>query len=355
MASALAHASRILPIVTTAHLPSAACDAYWPEIYWNQPIVGEPNPNPYGDTPSPKVFSHVSPLDPELFSTMDAFADELLGTGPGAKYSPIEVATWLIGLTSIVSRDVKTIESDTTPATRRLVIDAKILAGLGQFFAAKFRAGVLFAIYEKTGDRDAREAAWTAYFVARNAFVDLAVKARDVYAPDLSVSDKLSERGHWVDRLHAIVDDMERLQYGELPASPTTADPSRVKAAVAYAIGSYGATTAPPTRPDVCSHTPPPGFTPDADVQIAVRMAPGRSASEVRCHYRHVNQAERFQILTMEKQGAVYRAAIPAAYAASPYPLQYYFTLSMEPTGFAMFPGLGPQRMSQPYFVLRRQ
>src|SRR5262249_54535319 len=138
MASALAHASRILPIVTTAHLPSAACDAYWPEIYWNQPIVGEPNPNPYGDTPSPKVFSHVSPLDPELFSTMDAFADELLGTGPGAKYSPIEVATWLIGLTSIVSRDVKTIESDTTPATRRLVIDAKILAGLGQFFAAKF-------------------------------------------------------------------------------------------------------------------------------------------------------------------------------------------------------------------------
>ena len=41
--SALAQASRILPIVTTAHLPSAACDAYWPEIYWNQPMVGEPH------------------------------------------------------------------------------------------------------------------------------------------------------------------------------------------------------------------------------------------------------------------------------------------------------------------------
>ena len=29
----LSRASRILPIVTTAHMPSAACDAYWPEIY----------------------------------------------------------------------------------------------------------------------------------------------------------------------------------------------------------------------------------------------------------------------------------------------------------------------------------
>ena len=31
--SALANASRILPIVTTAHLPSAANNNYWPEIY----------------------------------------------------------------------------------------------------------------------------------------------------------------------------------------------------------------------------------------------------------------------------------------------------------------------------------
>ena len=78
LSGALASASRILPTVTTAHLPSAACDAYWPEIYWNQPIVGEPRPNPYGDTPAPKVFAHVSPLDPELFSSIAQHAGELL-------------------------------------------------------------------------------------------------------------------------------------------------------------------------------------------------------------------------------------------------------------------------------------
>ena len=30
--SSLAHVSRILPIVSTSHMPSAACDAYWPEV-----------------------------------------------------------------------------------------------------------------------------------------------------------------------------------------------------------------------------------------------------------------------------------------------------------------------------------
>ena len=78
--SALARASRILPIVTTAHLPSAACDAYWPEIYWNQPLAGEAPVNPYTDTPSPKTFQNVSPLDPQLFSRMSEFAR---GIAPG--------------------------------------------------------------------------------------------------------------------------------------------------------------------------------------------------------------------------------------------------------------------------------
>ncbi len=37
---ALASASRILPLVTTAHCPSAANNIYWPEMYTNMPIGG---------------------------------------------------------------------------------------------------------------------------------------------------------------------------------------------------------------------------------------------------------------------------------------------------------------------------
>ncbi len=42
------------------------------------PIVDAGRSQPYGDTPSPKRFGTVSPLDPEFFSTIEEFADELV-------------------------------------------------------------------------------------------------------------------------------------------------------------------------------------------------------------------------------------------------------------------------------------
>ncbi|MGH3169443.1 MAG: hypothetical protein ACRDN0_26635, partial [Trebonia sp.] len=58
--AALAHASRILPLVTSAHCPSAANNHYWPEMYTNMPIVDENRKQPYSDTPKPKVFGNAS-------------------------------------------------------------------------------------------------------------------------------------------------------------------------------------------------------------------------------------------------------------------------------------------------------
>src|ERR1017187_9935282 len=66
---ALASASRILPLVTTAHCPSAANNNYWPEMYFNMPMVNANRRHPYTDTASPKLFGNVSPLDPEFFSS----------------------------------------------------------------------------------------------------------------------------------------------------------------------------------------------------------------------------------------------------------------------------------------------
>src|SRR5207253_5608469 len=92
---ALASSSRILPLITTAHLPSAANNNYWPEIYTNMSVVDAAVPHPYGDTPSPKRFGAVSSLDPALFSRVDDFADALLKGEHDGRYSPLEVAQWL--------------------------------------------------------------------------------------------------------------------------------------------------------------------------------------------------------------------------------------------------------------------
>jgi hypothetical protein len=340
-------ATRILPIVTSAYLPSAACDAYWPEIYWNQPIAAEPQPNPYGDTPAPKTFQHASPLDPQMFSTMSEHADELLRKQDrSAKYSPIEVAQWLQDLADGVMQDLSSINGTGSSAIRRVVIDATIQAGLGRFFAAKFRAGVLYAIYERTGDRRALDETLAGYADARRAWAEISEQARTVYAADLSASDKLSERGQWLDRLQGIDDDIERI--AERRASSKPADDATVADAITQALGH------PRRGPAPCTHTPPVSFRPGAALPLQLKLTAREPIAHVVCHYRHVNQAERFERVEMAAHSTALEATIPAAYTDSPYALQYYFTLIGSPARAHLFPGLGSDLTGQPYFVVRR-
>ena len=62
---------------------------------WNHSLVAAARADPYTDTPAPRTFGNVSPLDPQLFSRIDDFAGELLKGERSGKYSPIEVAQWL--------------------------------------------------------------------------------------------------------------------------------------------------------------------------------------------------------------------------------------------------------------------
>jgi hypothetical protein len=125
--SALANASRILPIVTTAHAPSAGNNTYWPELYWNQSFVDGEHPGPYGDSMAPKVFDNASPFDPQLFSRIDEYATEILQNSCSGKYSPVEVAEWIErfadnALHSLKMADASAVRKD-TPEFRRFSID----------------------------------------------------------------------------------------------------------------------------------------------------------------------------------------------------------------------------------------
>ena len=90
--AALSSASRILPLVTTAHSQSASYTGYWVELSWNMSILDATRKHPYSDTPSPKVFGKVSPLDPQIFVGIDEYVDQLLKNQTTGKYNPAEVA-----------------------------------------------------------------------------------------------------------------------------------------------------------------------------------------------------------------------------------------------------------------------
>jgi hypothetical protein len=343
--SALARASRILPIVTTAHLPSAACDAYWPEIYWNQPMTGEPEYNPYSDSPAPKTFQNASPLDPQLFSRMSDFADQLLTTERTGRYSPVEVAQWLEDIAQAAEKDLSQAGKPASVELRRVAIDVNMQIGLGRFFGAKFRGGVLYAIHERTGDRRALEEALQTYRAARAQWAQVAAHAQGVYAADLSSSDKASERGQWLDRLSAMDQDIARMEQ-RLPHAKAGADP-RIAAAIAEVLGR------PRRQSDECRHQPPAGFRPRQSVPIEIAVEKGRKPSSARLYYRHVNQAERYQSVEMDLRDNAYRASIPAGYTDSPYPLQYYFEFKEAPDKAWLYPGFAANLANQPYFVLR--
>src|SRR5256885_16141312 len=118
-------------------------------MYTNMSIVDATRPHPYSDTISPKRFGAVSSLDPEFFSRIDDFADELLKKQSSGRHSPIWVAERLneaaAQAESFLLQAKKKARDSQSPEFRRLTTDVAIQAGLGRFFAWKFRAGVLFA------------------------------------------------------------------------------------------------------------------------------------------------------------------------------------------------------------------
>jgi hypothetical protein len=344
---ALANATRILPIVLTAHGASAGNNTYWPEMYTNQPICDSGIKHPYSDTPSPKIFGNVSPLDPQLFIAVNDFAAELLKPERSGKYSPIEAAQWLEDYADEALKQLTQAEAQSKkkskPEFRRMAIDVAMQAGLGRFFAAKFRSGVLYALFEQTGDRTALEEALKAYHRARSFWAELANRARNVYQPDVTVGDRDHLRGHWSNRLPAIDEDIASMtQQLDQTKGDAPSQQKNIQLAIREALGRPNRTAA------ACSHVAPEHYRPGQPLHIELSFE--RTPKSARLYYRHVNQAERYETVemqTMEKRGQV---MIPAAYTNSHYPIQYYFELKGGKAA-SLYPGFNKDLTNQPYFV----
>ncbi|HEX3878776.1 MAG TPA: hypothetical protein VHW24_17430 [Bryobacteraceae bacterium] len=341
---ALASASRILPIVTSTHAPSAANNTYWPEMYTIQAMVEGAKNNIYTDTPAPRTFGAASPFDPQLFCGVNEFASELLKGEHSGKYSPIEAATWLEELARDARAELAKAGEPKNVDERRLAIDVRIQAGLGEFFAKRFRAGVLYAILTETGDQTALEEALKMYRSARATWSKVAEDAA-AYAPDVTVGEQKWLRGHWRDRLPAMDADIEAMAKKAAASAAAAAPNAQAKTAIATALESAarGAIT--------CTHTPASSF--HAKAPLTLEIAVPKSAA-VRLWYRHFDQAERWQSAeTAAAEGGKLRGVVPAAYTDSPFPLQYYFEVRVAPDKAWIYPGFDATRANQPYYLVR--
>ncbi|MBV9180552.1 MAG: hypothetical protein JO356_04515 [Acidobacteria bacterium] len=326
--SALANASRVLPLLTTAHLPSASNHSFWPEMYKNMPIVPGMERPLYSDSPSPIRFGTVSSLDPQLFSSIAECAEDLLHDGSNPKYSPIETAQWLEDFVSASESAWREAQerSGNLPQLRHWQEDIRIQVGLGRFFAAKLRSALLFEIQQRTSATQAGQLALLEYGRARQAWASLAEQARNVYIPDISYGSIPMRRGHWADRLPDIDRDFEAMRTAVAASSPSEGGKN---AAADQAIRRI---TGKAQRLSLqCQHTPPSRFVPGQALVLNLRIDSGTTTvSSVDLYYRHVNQGERWTSLRMEQKGVQCVGSIPASYTYSPYPLQYYFVVRSE-------------------------
>jgi len=340
--------SRILPIVTTAYAPSAANNLYWPELYFNQSMMDAKNYEPYSDALEPRVFGNASPFDPALFLSINEYAEELMDGKSSGKYSPIEAAQWIeecaaVGRAALAQAETAA-SGRASVVYRRMKVDIEIQAGLGEFFGAKFRSGVLFHLYEVTHEQAPLEAAVAHYKKARAAWAALAEVSNGVHVKDITVGEQPYLRGHWADRLSAIDKDIAALS-ALLNGDGTRETSSKTNAAMQTVLGRTQRASL------AVHHASPARYKRGEALQLALSTPVGIAA--VNLHYRHLNQAENYVSLVMEKHEAQHTASIPAAYTATDFPLEYFFTISTADGKTGLYPGFAPQLTNQPYFVVQ--
>ena len=347
--TALAASSRILPLVTTAWCPSASNHEYWPEMLTPVSILPYTGRAPYSDSPAPHNVSAISPLDPQLFTTIDQHAKDLVAGTKNARYNTSEVIAWLDAMVSTSTKGMAAARvaagsKARTPEFRRAEEDILILNGLGTYYANLLRVALFYSILELTHHPEASFQSLTAYRKARDAWATMGTRAKTVYASDISYGLSPMRRGHWADRLPAIDADMATLE-AYIVKNFTERAP---RESPANAVIQRALNPTPRPRLDT-KHDAPESFHPGGELILAIATPP--SVTEAVLWYRHVNHGERWLSTPMQQTAATHTAAIPATYTDSPYPLQYYFELHTA-TAATLHPAFNPTLSNQPYFAI---
>lgn len=338
----LAPASRILPLITMAHCPSAANNRYWPEIYTNMPIVPGLRHH-YRDTPMPRTFGSVSALDPAVFSSVDEFVSEALAGELSGRYTPLQVAGWLEDLAEDSERRAG-------PDAKGSALDALVQAGLGRFFAGKLRAGVFYELGRRLGDRELHQAAVEHYRAARSVWSELAVLAGGAYGSDLVFGPEPWLRGNWGDRLGAIDEDLQAV--GAQSSLDRATDHDAATAWFEY-LQALAPTPAPRSavRISEVGAATPGLVVVRADVTLAPPHGP---AARVTVHHRPINQADRYSSVEMRRDASLESRFTTSLPRDATFGTQYYLTVTTAGGRRWIYPGIGADLLQQPYLVLGR-
>ncbi len=346
----LSLASRVLPLVTLTHGPSASNNHYWPEIYTNLGLIDGSGKRAYAfDMEGPVRFGNAPTFDSALFATAREYAELLLAGKPSHRYTPLDVADWLERLAEGCERELTAARSSRDfgrPEVQRITIDVAILAGIARHFAEKQRAACWAELFVATKASVLIEPMLDHARRAVFAWEGIAAISRDLYHDDITYGPQSWLRGSWHSRLpemQAELLDLEAIR--GLGGTESVPADERTNAAIA-ALRSRRPTRAEPI--DIGA-----GRRFNAGEPVSVSVAATADAPPM-LHYRHVNQAERWRSVAMSREADGFEAEIPADYTASDFHLQYFVSFSRDGDA-VLVPGLAGDLANEPYVTLLRQ
>jgi hypothetical protein len=169
-------------------------------------------------------------------------------------------------------------------------------------------------------------------------------------------------RGHWLDRLPAMDDDiadMEKLLNNAANSgSPGRKPPEIDLKIIKRALRTVVAKSASDENPPAILHEPSLSFQRREPLPIIAQVPDASHPAGIlglRLRYRHVNQGEDWRSLEMERVGNDYRMIIAEDYTDTPFPLQYYFQIRDSSGKAWLHPGLKPGWHGQPYYFVRQR
>ncbi|MDB5535894.1 MAG: hypothetical protein JWQ65_769 [Devosia sp.] len=342
----LSWASRVLPLITLAHGPSASNNHYWPEVYTNLGFIDGSGKRAYGfDMEGPVRFGNAPTFDSALFVSAREYAELLLVGQSSHRYTPLDVADWLDDM-------AEGCETALTQARRsadfgraevqRILTDVQILGGIARHFAEKFRAACWAELFVATKVSSLIEPVLDHARRSVLAWEGIAAVSRDLYHDDMTYGPQSWLRGSWHSRLpemQAELLDLEAMRGGGKTES-VQADAASLEAIAA--LKGRRKTLADPIT--VRSDKSFVGGKPFAvSVQTDADTAPV-------LHYRHINQAERWMAVPMQPREGGYGAEIPAAYTQGEFHLQYFISLTRQGQS-VLVPGLERNLANEPYYT----
>ena len=313
-------------------------------------IVTESLEKPMGtDMDKPTRFGNAPTFDPQMFCNGRELAMKLLKGESVSSYTPMDVADWLIELAAEAERaaiEIRGLDEAQRPVVKRLLIDMQILAGLGRYFAGKFRGSCWGEVFLATWNQSALAKALEQMKQARDGWKDAVDHSHEVYQDDLTFGPGPHLRGSWQNRLAEIEREVKDLATFTLREWP---EPDFDAAAAARATGLLAGHSL--RGPATAKLSAPASYARGEAIEVRLD---GAEDVEAVLHYRPVNQGQRWSSTPMTRQGGSFVATIPAETGDGPYHVQCYASLNGKITADVV-PGFNATLSQQPYVVIAQR